>query len=196
MARRTGELSRAEIRDNALEAGRVIIIKDGIRKLSMRQIAKDIGYTVGTLYNVFKNQDDLLLQINAITLDDMHLHIQNNIVPALKGREMLLAIANGYYSFARDNYYLWATLFEYSLTEEQTLPEWYLQKINTLINLAESAMQTVVTDPQEAAVTARTLWASVHGICALGLSKRLQLTRTGSPEVLLHDLIDRYFAAL
>lgn len=162
----------------------------------MRQIAKEIGYTVGTLYNVFKNQDDLLLQINAQTLDDMYVYIQNNLGPELQGREMLLSIANSYYSFARDNYYLWVTLFEYSLTEEQEFPDWYLQKVQALVSLAESAMSNVVTGTTEAALTARTLWASVHGICALGLSKRLTLTSSGNPELLLNDLIDKYFKGL
>lgn len=194
MARRTG-LSREEIRVNALEAGRNVIIKEGIRKLSMRQIAKDIGYTVGTLYNVFKNQDDLLLQINGETLDKMHAYLIDNLKPELRGRDMLLSIARSYYTFARDNYHLWATLFEYSLTEEQEFPVWYLQKIAELINLAERAMDAVVTS-QEVPLAARTLWASVHGICALGLSKRLQITSSGDPEALIQDLVDRYFAAL
>lgn len=194
MARRTG-LSREEIRINALAAGRNIITKESVRKLSMRQIAKDIDYTVGTLYNVFKNQDDLLLQINAETLDKMHAYLRDNLEPSLRGRDMLLSIANSYYTFARDNYYLWATLFEYSLTEEQEFPEWYLQKISALINLAEQAMRTVVTN-QEVALSARTLWASVHGICALGLSKRLQITSSGDPEKLIQNLVNRYFAAL
>lgn len=195
MARKTG-LSRTEIRSKALEVSRAVIVKDSIRKLSMRQIAKEIGYTVGTLYNVFKNQDDLLLQINAQTLDDMYVYIQNNLGPELQGREMLLSIANSYYSFARDNYYLWVTLFEYSLTEEQEFPDWYLQKVQALVSLAESAMSNVVTGTTEAALTARTLWASVHGICALGLSKRLTLTSSGNPELLLNDLIDKYFKGL
>ena len=55
MARRTG-LTRPEIQSSALAAGRKLIVKNGLKTFSMRQVASEIGYTVGTLYNVFKDE--------------------------------------------------------------------------------------------------------------------------------------------
>ena len=40
--------------------------------MSARKVATAIGYTVGTLYLVFENIDDLILNVNARTLDRLH----------------------------------------------------------------------------------------------------------------------------
>lgn len=71
MARRSDH-SREEIRAMALAAAQQIVTEQGFAALNARKIASAIGYTVGTLYLVFKNLDDLFLQLNARTLDDLH----------------------------------------------------------------------------------------------------------------------------
>ena len=52
MARRSDH-SREELYDLALESARVIAEIEGLRGLAARRIARDIGYTVGTIYNLF-----------------------------------------------------------------------------------------------------------------------------------------------
>jgi len=195
LARRTG-LTRPEIQSSALAAGRKLIVKNGLKTFSMRQVASEIGYTVGTLYNVFKNQDDLLLQINARTLIDMRDFIQARLYKDLKGREILHSIATSYYVFAYENYAVWSTLFEYSLSEENVLPQWYVEKIRELAEVSEQAFSNMSLSKTDIKIASRTLWSSVHGICALALSGKLQLTASDSAEVLIDDLIDKYFKAL
>jgi AcrR family transcriptional regulator len=195
VARRTG-LSRAEIQSSALSAGRDLIVQHGLKKFSMRQVAEQIGYTVGTLYNVFKNQDDLLLQINTITLAELREYIKTNLNKNLQGRDILLSVATSYYAFAAQNYSLWTTLFEYSLSEESSLPAWYAENINALVDLAERSLSGLSLSETEIKVASRTLWASVHGICALSLSGKLHLTASPPAEILINDLIDKYFRAL
>ena len=70
MARRS-EHSREQLTEMILNAAQQIVINDGFAGLSARKIATDIGYTVGTLYIVFDNLDDIILHINARTLDEM-----------------------------------------------------------------------------------------------------------------------------
>ncbi len=195
MARRTG-LTRQEIQSTALAVGSDLIAKHGLSKFSMRQVAKEIGYTVGTLYNVFKNQDDFLLQINALTLNDLQCFIQRGLKPNLRGKNILLNIANSYYVFAKENYARWRTLFEYALAEETTLPKWYTDKIASLMNMAEQALSDMNLSSTQIQRTSRALWASVHGICALALADKLALTRSDPAEKLIRELIDKYFIGL
>ena len=62
MARRSDH-SREELYVMALAAAREIAEKDGLRGLKARRISREIGYTVGTLYNVFSNLDDLIIHL-------------------------------------------------------------------------------------------------------------------------------------
>ena len=71
MARRSDH-SREELREMTLTAAENIVVEQGYEGLSARKVATAIGYTVGTLYLVFENLDDLILHINARTLDRLH----------------------------------------------------------------------------------------------------------------------------
>jgi len=195
MGRRTG-LTRDEIQTKALTVGGDLIAEYGLSKFSMRQVAKEIGYTVGTLYNVFKNQDDFLLQLNLLTLDDLQHFIQSHLKPNLRGKNILLSVASSYYIFAKEHYARWRTLFEYTLAEETTLPQWYTDKIAALMGVAEQALSDMNLNSAQIQLTSRALWASVHGICALALANKLALTQSESAEELIHELIDKYFAGL
>ncbi len=195
MARRTG-LTREEIQSKALTVGGDLIAKHGLSKFSMRQVAKEIGYTVGTLYNVFKNQDDFLLQINVLTLIDLQCFIQCRLDPSLRGKNILLNIASSYFVFAKEHYKRWRTLFEYTLTEEIALPKWYTDKIASLMNIAEQALSDMHLSSAQIQRTSRALWASVHGICALALADKLALTQSDPAEELICELVDKYFIGL
>ncbi len=195
MARRTG-LTRDEIQAKSLTVGGDLIGKYGLAKFSMRQVAKEIGYTVGTLYNVFKNQDDFLLQVNLLTLNDLQCVIQSRLNPNLVGKDILLNIASSYYVFAKENYARWRTLFEYTLSEETTLPQWYTDKIASVMGVAEQALSGMNLNSRQIKCTSRALWASVHGICALALANKLALTQSEPAEELIYELIDKYFAGL
>lgn len=195
MARRTG-LTRAELHSKALAIGSDLIAEQGLTKFSMRQVAKSIGYTVGTLYNVFEGQDDFLLQINTITLTNLQLFIKVRLDANLHGINILHNIANSYFTFAKENYNLWRVLFEYNLINEKPLPEWYLDKINSLIMVAENALSELKMSKIQIQRSSRVLWASVHGICALSLTGKLSITKSSPAEELIHDLIDKYFIGL
>ena len=71
MARRSDH-TREELRRMALDAARAIIESDGLRALSTRRLAKAIGYTPGTLYQLFEDLDDLIIEVNVETLDALH----------------------------------------------------------------------------------------------------------------------------
>ncbi len=68
MARRSDH-TRAELHDMALGAARSIVTADGLAGLSTRRVAKAIGYSAGTLYQLFADLDDLIFHLNATTLD-------------------------------------------------------------------------------------------------------------------------------
>ena len=55
--------SPEELRQLILDASQTIVERSGITGLSAREIARMIGYSPGTLYNIFENLDDILLTL-------------------------------------------------------------------------------------------------------------------------------------
>ena len=66
---RRSDHSRDEIRNMAIDASAKIVETEGFKSLTARKVASKIGYTVGTLYHVFRNFDDLVIHMNARTID-------------------------------------------------------------------------------------------------------------------------------
>ena len=59
---RRSDHSRAELRDLILEAGETLMAESGLSGFSAREVAKRVGYTIGTIHNVFGNVDGLMAQ--------------------------------------------------------------------------------------------------------------------------------------
>ena len=134
MARRSDH-SRDEIREMALSAAEKIIREQGYRGFSARKLAAAIGYTVGTLYLVFDNLDDLLLQVNGRTLDRLHAFVQREQTRHEHPRERLLQLGHSYIRFADEDPRCWEMIFEHRLPEGSEMPEWLQQKVARMFAL-------------------------------------------------------------
>ena len=55
MARRNDN-SRDELKEMSIAAGQEIILAEGFASFSARKVAKNIGYTIGTIYNIFEKK--------------------------------------------------------------------------------------------------------------------------------------------
>ena len=194
MARRSDH-SREELYNMALEAARQIAEKEGLRGLKARRIARDIGYTIGTLYNVFEDLDDLIVHLNGRTLEDLYQACASaklDSEPEVAAR----AHAERYIQFTRDHPKLWKILFEHHLPEGRDLPEWHREKIRQLLGLLEDALAPLFPAGQEIERhhCARVLWSSLHGICSLESTEKL--IKTESVEAMSDTLISNYLAGL
>ena len=111
MARRNDH-TREELRAMAVAAGQEIIANEGFSSFSARKVAASIGYTVGTLHNVFGGRDQLVMHINAATLDQMQDFVARRYDSSLQGSAGLKLMADCYLSFAKTHYECWSALFE------------------------------------------------------------------------------------
>jgi AcrR family transcriptional regulator len=195
MARRNDH-TKEEIREMVIRAGSDLIKSSGFSGFSTRQIAKEIGYTVGTLYNVFESYDDIVLHINASTLDDMRKFIEEGLNSKLKNAKAVKQLAKLYIDFAHKNHNSWSALFEYNVPSELDLPEWYNQRIENLFSIVEGLLSEFISKKSEALKHAKVIWASIHGICVLSLTQKLNVAGTESVEVLTDSLIENYLRGL
>ncbi len=64
-----------ELRELIIQAATDLIEHGGLTGLSAREIARKIGYSPGTLYNVFADIDDLILTIEYRLLERLSLRL-------------------------------------------------------------------------------------------------------------------------
>jgi AcrR family transcriptional regulator len=191
---RRGEHSRDELRRMALDAAESLAAAEGCGGLSARKVAAAIGYTAGTLYLVFKNLDDLVLQVNGRTLDELHARLEAAMPPDARSdpEKALIELAHAYIGYAETETPRWSMLFEYIAKKGGTLPEWYRHKLGRVFSLVETALRPFVHDEPEARRVARVLWAGVQGICTLKIRLRMDLAGGQSAEEMSDMLIKNF----
>ncbi|MBF0186175.1 MAG: TetR/AcrR family transcriptional regulator [Magnetococcales bacterium] len=176
-----------------LSAAERLVASEGPRALTARKIAELIGYSPGTLYNLFANLDDLVLHLNAQTLESLDKKLQESPF-AQDPVADLMALAEAYLAFQDAHPHLWNLLFEYRLSPEISIPDWYLKRIRTLFAHAERALAPLFweDDLRHRSEAAQVLWASLHGISQLASAGKLELISSHSALNLARILITNF----
>ena len=189
MARRSDH-TREEIHQMALEAAESIASQEGLSGLSARKVAAKIGYTVGTLYLVFRNLDDLILQVNDRTLSQLYQKMEHVSAKNKTPEACILALSHAYIEFASNNTARWSMIYEHVLEDDFVLPAPFQQQVQQMFGLVENALRPLgknKTD-KEIAQAARALWSGIHGICLLALTRKLDIAGIDSVQDLADTL--------
>lgn len=196
MARRSDH-SRPELTAMMLAAARAIIAEQGLQGLTARKLGAAVGYSPGSIYNVFGNLDGLIIQVNAETLDRLIAELSQISMTGEPKRD-LAAVVEHYLVFEAANPKLWSALFDHDLKPGTTWPDWYLAKIDAVFTLAEAALVplfgTAATPASRRAIQA--LWAGLHGITSLARSGSLGTVADETARSLARHLSATYLAGL
>jgi AcrR family transcriptional regulator len=194
---RRSEHSPEALKALIIEASEQIIAADGLSGLSAREIARKVGYSPGTIYNVFHNLDDLVLQIEARLLDALDARLAH--LPTDEGGPARVQrLAREYLRFTTERPRLWNVLFEHHMPPSALVPDWYQAKLDSLMMRVERALAAAIpnADRVSLAKSARVLWASVHGITSLATTDKLSNVTMDSAQALLDDLVSNYVIGL
>jgi len=183
-----------ELHRMALDAARKIVRKEGLGALTTRKIASEIGYTVGTLYQLFDNVDQLIEQMNGETLDDFRAYCER-IDFGGGTADSLRSLVQAYIVYTRRNRNLWNAIFDHKLPAGYRRQEVYVGSVNKLVGVVRQAISPLFGPDQKAAMwhDANLLWGCLYGIAALAASDRL--AKDENVLSLIDTLIEVYIAA-
>jgi AcrR family transcriptional regulator len=172
MARRSDH-SHEEISRMALDAAARIVGRDGLRALTTRRIAAEIGYSAGTLYRLFRDLDDLIVQLNVRTLDSLYAACRTADVSS--GQEQALqALAACYVAYVGQNPKLWDAVLGHRMPEGAERPAEFDAATARIFALANQALASIgVPKGSDGEHDARVLWAALYGITSLAASTKL-----------------------
>lgn len=188
---RRSDHTPSELRQLALDAAREIVREDGLKGLKTRGIASRIGYTVGTLYQIFNNVDHLIEELNIETMNELHAFMEAGMRES-EVNDRLRNLVSLYLTFTHDNSELWNAVLDHKPDPDHEASTAYYEGVGRLIQLVEDAISPLYHEGEEAARTqdANFLWASLYGIVTLALNGRL--ARAESVQSLSDVLIKTY----
>lgn len=172
---RRSDHSRPEIAQMLILEGHKHMAEVGFARFSAREVAKRIGYSIGTLYNVFGTYDHFVAAVNTQTFE-LWADELRDALSACKGDRIQCLVEN-YFSFARDNRNLWRAIYEHHVPDDFVMPEDQDMKRGKLTEVVvqevADALPPARTDM--APRLARSLVATVHGHCTFDLSGSFSL---------------------
>src|ERR1700736_6673327 len=170
----------AVLRERLIDAAERTIAANGLAGLRARDLARDAGCAVGTIYNVFEHLDELILCVGSRTLAMLHAALEAGRLGRPYGSpedtaDDLVRLALAYLVFAAEHTVRWRALFEHRMSEARPLPQWFVDQQHQLFAQVERPLVTLLPDldPDSRRILARTLFSAVHGIVALGLEEKL-----------------------
>lgn len=187
---RRSDHTRPELRDMIVAEGHRQMSEVGFARFSAREVAKRIGYSIGTIYNVFVSYDQLILAINGRTLDLWLAYLEARLEGVDDDR--LRAAIDAYFEFALLHRHAWAALYDHRLPESEEMPEDYQAKVTgiTEVVVREIAAALPSARAGEAPALARSLLATVHGHCFFTLNGTFALLGEADPLAAALDRVN------
>jgi len=168
------------LRTRLIDAAERTIADKGLTALKARDLAREAGCALGTIYNVFEHLDELVLCVGSRTLAMLETALGAARSPARhhsaeEAVADLVRLALAYLDFAATHTVRWRALFEHRMSEARPLPEWFVEQQHALFAQAERPLAALLPELDRGArrTLARTLFSAVHGIVALGLEEKL-----------------------
>lgn len=191
MARR-GHHTLEQIKSMVLVAAEDLVVQGGLSQLRVRNIAAKIGYTVGSIYMVFSNMDDLILHVKGRALDEIAEKMDK--VQSPNAEQRLEELAGVYIRYATQNLNRWSLVFEHRLPEGSEIPAWYQHKLDTLYGKFETQFANISPElsSSQCRQTALAFLGGIHGICSLMLTTQLAGLNDNDLEESVTLLIRRF----
>ncbi|MFN4154702.1 MAG: TetR/AcrR family transcriptional regulator [Paracoccaceae bacterium] len=170
------DLRREDLRTRLTDQAERVIATQGLAALKARDLAAEAGCSVGAIYNVFADLNELVMTVNGRTFRRLGAAVTASTSGRdLAPRDCLITMSQAYLHFAAGNTKTWRALFDLEMSVEAPVPDWYLAELAALFALISAPLERIFPHwpAQQIDLMTRALFSSVHGIVLLGLEKRI-----------------------
>ena len=164
-----------EVRQQALAAAGALLAEEGLNGMQARTIASRAGLSVGSIYKLFGDIQDLIRELNLQTYQDIADHHQAALakaqLPDDAVHDRLMVLARAYIEFVVTQNARWTALLAFNARHGSALPKEYHDVEDDLLDIIanELAKAPGFSEFDYRARSSRALWAAVHGIITVGL---------------------------
>lgn len=168
---------RARLRERLIDEAWRLLATEGLPAMQARRVAQAAGCSVGAIYNVFPDLDELILSANTRTmamLGKAAAQAGAKLDPGLSVGERVKQLSHVYIEFAFANEMIWRSLFEYRATFRKPYPDWYRQAQMSAFSDLGGGVLGRQPDTLEQADLVETLWAALHGVVSIAMDARFR----------------------
>jgi len=190
---RRSDHTQEQLKELIIRASIKLITDIGPSAFGTRAIAKEIGYSFGTIYHVYGDLKTLRYHVKGRILDNLYDSMATGMDEVEAKAEYLV---DSYINLFEQKHFLWAFVFGLPSDPKELTPPWYIEKVENLFSLVIRAFSPITQNQKEAEIAARTIWPSIHGICVLAMAGKLDIVCSESPKELAHRQLAIYMEGL
>lgn len=181
---------KEDIKALILTAARKLFVEQGIEQTTIRKIAQEIGYSVGTVYVYYQDKNDIL--------HDLHSQGFRQLGAAMKvlfdvhdPMERVKALGRVYLRFAIENPDMYDLMFSrkapMDYLDSVHASDWHegAATFDLLKTTVEECLAHGHFKGHELEPLSFVIWSAVHGMASLHISQRLKGVKFQAPETVL-----------
>ncbi len=152
-----------------MSAALVRIKQDGVEKLSLRALARDIGVSQTAPYRHFKDKRCLLVELARSGFAELA-NRQQQATPTEFNLKALIAVGMAYLQFAKEFPEQYKLMFGTKIEnrcEHEGLMASSMKSFEVILNLAIKGVECGFLIDKDPSHLARCLWSNVHGLASL-----------------------------
>ena len=195
------EREKLEMRDIILKAATEMFLKDGYDNISLRAIATQIEYSVGTIYLYFKDKAEVVHALKQQGYEKM-----NKLFGKLKENDdkvlFLKELGKTYIEFGLKNPEYYELMFimtkpmEYDNNDERYKLGQGRVAFSFLLSLVENLIAQKKIRFSDPNIAALAIWSFLHGLISLHLRSRLMMFKVHNTRDLFMQSLNDYIDAI
>jgi AcrR family transcriptional regulator len=180
-----------------LKGAKKLFLEKGIEQTTIRNIADEIDYSVGTVYVYFKDKNAILHDLHSIGFQELGGYFKE-LFAIEDPMERLKKIGHVYIKFALENSEMYDLMFNLKapmeFLESSEKEGWNegVETFNSLKTTVEQCMERGHFTGHIAEPLSFMMWSLVHGMCCLEIRQRTKGVKFSKPESILFDGYNEY----
>jgi len=180
-----------------LKGAKKLFIEKGIEQTTIRNIADEIDYSVGTVYVYFRDKNAILHDLHSIGFQELGGYFKK-LFAIEDPMERLKKIGQVYIKFALENSEMYDLMFNLKapmeFLESSEKEGWNegVETFNSLKTTVEQCMERGHFTGHLAEPLSFMMWSLVHGMCCLEIRQRTKGVKFSKPETILFDGYNEY----
>ncbi|MCD0456388.1 TetR/AcrR family transcriptional regulator [Chryseobacterium sp. LC2016-27] len=184
-----------------LNGAKKLFVEKGIEYTTIRNIADEINYSVGTVYVYFKDKNAIFHDLHSIGFQELGQYF-NELFAIADPMKRLRKMGFTYIKFAMENSEMYDLMFNLKAPmdylEEQKNNLWPegTETYGYLKKTVEECMKQGHFDGHNSEALSFMIWSLVHGMCCLEIRHRTKGIKFSSPETIMSEGYNEYLKIL
>jgi AcrR family transcriptional regulator len=181
---------KEELKALILQAAKKLFVEQGIEQTTIRKIASEIEYSVGTVYFYYKDKNDIMHDLHSQGFTQLRsdMKVLFNVTDPM---ERMKALGRVYLQFAMDNPDMYDLMFNMKapmdFLNSMHNEDWNEGKatFDVLKTTVHQCMEMGHFKGHQLEPLAFVIWSTVHGMASLNISQRVKGVNLEDPDTIL-----------